>query len=150
VHNTAAGLHSIVQHNAQASTSTAGGTGTFAGGVIEAVGLLDRAAAPHVLLVVGDVPPPELFAARVREPEAPYGVALLLARGGSGGDGVDLAFRAAAAPDRPWPDAVEFLRWLLSSEPAAIIGRGGTATCWTRYMGGARRTPQTPRAPAAD
>jgi hypothetical protein len=150
VHNTAAGLHSIVQHNAQASTSTAGGTGTFASGVIEAAGLLDRSAARHVLLVVGDVPPPELFAARVREPEAPYGVALLLAREETGGDAVDLTFRATVAPDRPWPDAVEFLRWLLSPEPTAVIGRGRTATCWARDMGGARRTPQAPRAPAAD
>jgi hypothetical protein len=129
VHNTAAGLHSIVTGNAQPSTSTAGGVDSFGGGVLEAVGLLRRSAGP-VLLVMADAALPTIFAGFTPEPTAPYSVALLLARDGDGARvSVEVGAGAAGAP---WPDAVEFVRWLLRREPTTVIGRGRNALCCTR------------------
>jgi hypothetical protein len=122
VHNTAAGLYSIVRHNALASTSTAAVDATFGSGLIEALGLLHRVSATDVLLVVADAPPPAIFTAFTTEPSAPYAVGLLLALDGPG-ERIDIA-ASAAVRGTPWPDALEFVRWLDSTEPAATIGRG--------------------------
>jgi beta-ketoacyl synthase-like protein len=132
VHNTAAGLHSIVTRNAQASSSTAGGDDTFGSGVVEALGLLDRSAARHTLLVVGDVPVPTLFAPLAQEPACPYAVGFLVAGGDDDDDAIDVSFEPALTARHPWPDAVELLRWLLSSEPAVSVGSRRLATRWSR------------------
>ena len=131
VHNTAAGLHSIVAKNAQPSSSTAGGPESFGSGFIEALGLLRRVAGGRVLLVMADAPVPEVFARFTSEPSAPYAVALLLAPEGEGAR-VTVTLESGDGPTPPWPDAVEFLRWLLSTEPAAVIGRGRLRLCCAR------------------
>jgi hypothetical protein len=123
VHNAPAGLYSIVGENRQPSTSMAGSDGTFSTAVIEALGVLRRSETGRVLLVVGDAPVPAIFGRFVREPSAPYAVALLLARAGDG-PRVCLARGDAPDPCPTWPDAVEFVRWHLSAEPSAAIGRG--------------------------
>ena len=122
VHNTAAGLYSIVGDNAQPSSSTAGGADSFASGIIEALSVLARSSEGRVLLVVADAPLPDVLAHFTGEPSAPYAVALLLARAG---DGARVTFSPGGAAPAPsaWPDAVEFLRWLLSNEPSTTLGR---------------------------
>jgi hypothetical protein len=131
VHNTAAGLHAIVAGNPEASSSIAGGAESFAAAMIEACGLLHRTAAGRVLVVVADAPVPELFARFTSEPSAPYAVALLLVRDHAG-ETVRIDPGGDEAERPPWPDAVEFLRWLLSTEPATVIGRGRLPLCCRR------------------
>lgn len=123
VHNTAAGLYSILGKNTHASSSTAGAGESFGSGLIEVLGLLRRSTAGRVLLVAGDAPVPELFAHFTREPHVPYAVALLIARDADG-PRVEVAPGGPRTPKPGWPDAVEFLRWLQSTELAVVIGSG--------------------------
>jgi hypothetical protein len=130
VHNTAAGLYSIVTGNDQPSTSTAGGSESFGAGVLEALGLLRRCAGGAVLLVMADAPVPALFAGFTSEPAVPYAVALLLAREG---ERTRVTVEAGGGPAArpPWPDAVELVRWLVCREPDTVIGDGRNALRWT-------------------
>ena len=69
----------------------------------------------------------------MEEPIAAYAVGLLLA---ARGNGLPLAFRAAPAegglPANAWPDALEFLRWLLGGEPKLSLGAGARRWQWKR------------------
>ena len=145
VHNAQAGLFSIAAGNRQASSSLSAGSDTFGCAYLEALTHLEREPDRPVLLVVGDVPLAPTFAPLVVEPAAAYSMALLLAPAGTG---PRLAFAvgegdAAPAAARPWPDALEFLRWLLGAEPALEL-RGAHCTWrWTRT------DPPTSVSPAA-
>jgi hypothetical protein len=128
VHNAQAGLFCIAAGNREASSSLAARADTFACGWLEALTFLERDPGRPVLLVTSDVPLDPTFAVLVREPAAAYGLGLLL---GSSGDGpafdFDLAGRAEPGA-KPWPDAAEFLRFLLAGEERLELGRFG----WTR------------------
>jgi hypothetical protein len=133
VHNAQAGLFSIAAENREASSSVAAQEDSFACAWIEALTHLQRDPSRSVLLVMADIPLAATFAALVEEPVATYGVALLLAARGSG---QHLAFRAASVErERPvaaWPDAVEFLRWLLGDQPRLALGAGARRWQWER------------------
>jgi hypothetical protein len=123
VHNAQAGLFSIAAANRQASSSLAARADTFACGYLEALTHLEREPGRPVLYVMGDGQLASTFSHLVEEPGGAYGVALLLA---SAGDGPELAFDLGADASRaelPWPDGLEFLRWLLADEPALALGR---------------------------
>ena len=65
------------------------------------------------------------FARLVPEPPGAYGLGLLLAREGDGpAFDFDLAGRGKAGA-QPWPDATEFLRFLLAGEDRLELGRFG-------------------------
>lgn len=136
VHNAQAGLFSIAAENRQASSSVAAQEDTFACAFIEALMHLQREPSRSVLLVMADIPLATTFAALVEEPLAAYGVGLLLA---ARGDGEPLTFRAMPAernlPAPTRPDAVEFLRWLLGSEPRLSLGAGERRWQWERHAG---------------
>lgn len=125
VHNAQAGLFSIAAGNRQASSSIAAQEDTFACGWLEAATLLNRAPERPVLLVVGDVPLAATFASLVDEPEASYALALLLTAEAAPG-AVELRLGPAAGTPRArrWPDAAEFLRWLLGDEPRLALESG--------------------------
>lgn len=128
VHNAQAGLFCIAAGNRRASSSLAAGADTFACGWLEALAHLERDPATPVLLVTSDVPLDPTFAVLVKEPPGAYGLGLLLAREGTGpAFDLDLAGRSAPGA-KPWPDAAEFLRFLLTGEPRLELGRFG----WTR------------------
>jgi len=128
VHNAQAGLFCIAAGNRQASSSLAARADTFACGYLEALAHLERDPDRPVLYVMGDGRLAPTFAHLVREPPGAYGVGLLLAREGTGPElAFDLEGRAGTG-ERPWPDAAEFLRWLLAGEPALALGRFR----WTR------------------
>jgi hypothetical protein len=133
VHNAQAGLFSIAAQNRQTSSSIAALEDTFACGYIEALTHLQREPERAVLLVVADVPLAPTFARLVDEPAASYGVSLLLA---TAGEGPAISFGAAAADARsrkpPWPDAAEFLRWLLVGESHLCLGSGCRRWRWER------------------
>jgi hypothetical protein len=119
VHNAQAGLFSIAAGNREASSSLAGQEDTFGCGCLEALTHLEREPERPVLLVMGDVPLAATFAELVDEPVLSYAVALLVASEGRS-DGVPLGFSLAPATERPaprpWPDALELVRWLASDE----------------------------------
>jgi hypothetical protein len=128
VHNAQAGLFCIAAGNRHASSSLAAREDTFACGYLEALTHLEREPTRPVLYVMGDERLVSTFAHLVDEPPGSYGVALLL---GSAGQGPGLAFDLAEAQARAelkWPDAAEFVRWLLSDEPVLQLGRFR----WTR------------------
>jgi hypothetical protein len=128
VHNAQAGLFCIAAGNREASSSLAARADTFACGWLEALTFLERAPEHPVLLVTSDVPLDPTFAVLVEEPRGAYGLGLLLTRAGDGpGFDFDLAGRGEPGA-RPWPDATEFLRFLLADEERLELGRFG----WTR------------------
>jgi hypothetical protein len=128
VHNAQAGLFCMAAGNRQASSSLAGCADTFASGWLEALTFLERDPATPVLLVTSDVPLDPTFALLVNEPPGAYGLAVLLTREGDGpGFDFDVAGRSEPGA-HPWPDAVEFLRFLLAGEARLELGRFG----WTR------------------
>jgi hypothetical protein len=128
VHNAQAGLFCIAAGNREASSSLAAGADTFASGWLEALTHLEREPGRPLLLVASDVPLDPTFAALVAEPPGAYGLGLLLAREGEG-PAFDLDLAGGGAPgEKPWPDAAEFLRFLLAGEERLEIGRFG----WTR------------------
>jgi hypothetical protein len=134
VHNAQAGLFSIAAGNRKTSSSIAALEDTFACGYIEALTHLQREPESAVLLVVADVPLAPTFAKLIEEPAASYGVSLLLAADGTG---PTISFGAAAAPDTSprtpaWPDAAEFLRWLLLGESELVLGTGPQRWRWER------------------
>jgi hypothetical protein len=123
VHNAQAGLFCIAAGNRQASSSLAARADTFACGWLEALAHLEREPERPVLYVMGDARLADTFAPLVQEAPGSYAVALLLGREG---DGPEVAFgldAAAVAAPRRWPDAAEFLRWLLAAEPVLALGR---------------------------
>jgi len=134
VHNAQAGLFSIAAENRQASSSIAAQDDSFAYSYLEAMTLLDRDPERPVLLVVADVPLAPTFAALVEEPVAAYGLALLLTAHGAGE--ARLRFDPCAADAileaRAHPDAIEFLRWLLSGNASFTLGRKDRASRFAR------------------
>lgn len=133
VHNAQAGLYSIAAKNRRPSSSISAQEDTFACGYLEALTHLAREPEQPVLLVVADVPLAETFAAMVEEPTASYGVALMLASRGPGPE-LDFACGSDDGDARPlaWPDAAEFVRWLLGDEPRLELGAGRRRWSWTR------------------
>ncbi len=116
VHNAQAGLFSIAAENRQASSSMAACEETFGCAWLEALTLLQREPGRPVLLVVGDALLAPTFSVLVDEPPAFYALALLLE---ARAQGPSLHFSLApggAAPDRHWPDALEFLRGYLGEQ----------------------------------
>jgi hypothetical protein len=128
VHNAQAGLFCIAAGNRQASSSLAACADTFACGWLEALGFLERDPATPVLFVTSDVPLDATFSSLVQEPPGAYGLGLLLARTGEG-PAFDFDVEGRGEPGaRPWPDAAEFLRFLLTGGERVELGRFG----WTR------------------
>jgi hypothetical protein len=135
VHNAQAGLFSIAANNRQASSSIAAQSDTFPSGWLEAMTLLARDPERPVLLVVGDVPLAATFAELVDEPETSYAVALLLDRSADS-QAVDFSLEHGEVEPAPlrWPQAVEFLRWLVSDEPRLCLPSGRRRWTWERRV----------------
>jgi hypothetical protein len=124
VHNAQAGLFSIAAGNREGSSSVAAMEDTFVCGLLEALTVLERAPAGRVLLVTADVPLAATFAPLCDEPRATYALALLLGRNpATGGTALGLEAAPGAKAERTaWPQALEFLRWLLAGEGPLVLG----------------------------
>lgn len=132
VHNAQAGLFSIAAGNREASSSIAACEATFPSAWLEALTLLERVPTRPVLLVVGDVPLAATFADLVDEPEGVYSLALLLVATAPE-RGLSFSVGPAEPEDRPaWPDALVFLRWLLSDAPRLSLQSGRNRWTWQR------------------
>ena len=130
VHNAQAGLFSIAAANRSGSSSISAREETFACGFLEALTFLERNPERSVLLVVGDAPLSDTFAPLVEEARSAYALALLLSSGPGPRVGLELSPGAGGTSIRPWPDAVEFLRWYLSGEERLALGNGRRTWVW--------------------
>lgn len=133
VHNAQAGLYSIAFGNQQASSSISAREDTFGHAFLEALLHLERRPDTPVLLVIGDEPIPDNLAHLVDEPKITYGVALLLANEGEGTP-LEFGMEPSHAPRkaRPWPDALEFVRFLALGEQSASLESGRRRWSWKR------------------
>lgn len=133
VHNAQAGLFSIAAGDRCASSSIAAGEDTFGHGFLEALLHLERAPDSPVLLVVCDEPLPDNLIHLIEEPRTTYGAALLLARQAPG-TALDFELESGQAPpkQRGWPDALEFVRFLASDAPEAVLESGRRRFRWRR------------------
>ena len=131
VHNAQASLFSIAATNPSASSSLAAQGDTFSAGYLEALCHLERDPLRPVLLVVGDMELPEQFQHLVSEPAGVYGLALLLV---ATEESPYLELDVTPGPPEPlaWPDACEFLRFLLTDAPELTLGIEGRRWHWTR------------------
>jgi hypothetical protein len=146
VHNAQAGLYSIAAENRLPSSSIAAQDDTFACGFVEALAHLQREPERAVLLVMADIPLDATFSPLVEEPVAAYGLGLLLANDGDG-QAITFSSSASNAPTEPkaWPDAIEFLRWLIADEPQLQLGSGRVRWLWNRVGDrGAQRAASAP------
>ncbi len=130
VHNTSAGLYTIISDSRAPATALASGASTFAYGWIEAQAYLFENPDARVLLVCYDDLLPEEFLPYSRLQQCRYAVGLMLGAGNSGG--VELQ-RAAAATDDRLPLAPLFLAWWLSEEPSIRITAEGQGWSWIRH-----------------
>lgn len=126
VHNAQAGLFSIATGNCQPSSSLAAEADTFGHAFLEAMLHLQRAPQQPVLVVIGDEPLPPLFKHLIEEPEVAYAFGMLLTADGVGRPGgldldFDLAIGDEPLPKLDWPQALEFLRWVLQGAPDRLV-----------------------------
>jgi hypothetical protein len=133
VHNTQAGMFSIVAANRRKSTAVAAGRQTFPCGFLEALGMLGHGNGEKVLLVVGDEPLPPIFRRFTDDPVAAYAAGFLLARADHGPDAISLELGAGERGAKySWPQALEFLRWCLSGETTLTLGSDEFGWTWRR------------------
>ena len=134
VHNAQAGLFSIAAANRCASSSLSAGADTFPCAWIEAATHVQREPDRAVLLVMADVPLADTFAPLVDEAAVPYALALLVAAAGEGSP-LTLSLQHGSSTSlqrRPWPDALEFLRWVLGEDPTLEFEVGPRRWSWRR------------------
>jgi hypothetical protein len=136
VHNTQAGLFTIATGNRRPASALAAGRDTLGCSFLEGLGVLQRLGGGSVLLVIADEPLPPVLSPFVDEPQAAYAVAFLLEpHDGPGaitlslGDDPDSGDLPVAAP---WPQPVEFLRWIVSGEPTITLASPACRWTWRR------------------
>jgi hypothetical protein len=123
VHNAQAGQYSIAAQTRMASSSLAAGRASFGHGFLEAILLLHRRPWKPVLFVTADDVPPPPFDVLTEEASTPYALALLLEREPPGIEvGLQMLPPQVEGAPLQWPDAMEFLRWLLSAEDSLTLG----------------------------
>lgn len=131
VHNAQVGLFSIAARNREMATALSAGPDTFPYAILEALALAERAAGGPVLVVMADEPVPAGFEVFDDDPFASYALALVIERADAGPRvGLVPSGRDPLPSRPPWPQAIEFLRWLLSKEPALTLG---VKRAWTGH-----------------
>lgn len=139
VHNAASGLYSLIHEDRTPSVSIASGADTLMSGLMEANLPIALGEAERVLVVYYDEPLDGAYARFDRELSFPFGVALLL--GGASEDPVvQLSLnREGLAADNgehsdhgSEPQALTFLRFLLSEEPSIRLSGVNSAWSWSR------------------
>jgi 3-oxoacyl-[acyl-carrier-protein] synthase III len=129
VHNTSAGLYSIITASNAPATSLAAGPGTFAYGWIEAESFVAVHAGKQVLLVCYDEMLSSEYRPYSRQDQRSYALALLLGQAAHGG------FRLEASEPKAEelaPLAPLFMAWALSVAPVFSVTAGGQGWTWRR------------------
>jgi hypothetical protein len=130
VHNTAAGLYSIIKNHTVPSTSMASGASSFAMGWLEAEAYIHANGPARVLLVTHDNVLPDIYRPYVERGCRPYALAVLLARGDARSGALLSVHEPAHAEDRSIGPL--FLAWWLSQRPALTVVAERQEFRWTR------------------
>jgi len=129
VHNTSAGLYTIIKQSDVPATSVAAGAATFAYGWLEAETFLALNPGKAVLLVCYDEVLPVEYQPYSRQVQRSFALALLLRVAASGG----LTLRQShAGTEERMPIAPLFMAWALSTEPTLRVTVGGQGWEWQR------------------
>ena len=137
VHNTTSGLFSITEKSQAPSTAVAGFRDSFFNGVIEALGQMEARPEIDVLLVINEEPIHEIYQSFIENLEVPYGLALYLTRGGAGVNvrgtlGAGRHFSQSEKDPSELPQALKFLKWMLSDAPSVEFDRGARRWTWEK------------------
>lgn len=125
VHNSVAGLWSILKENRGPSTALAAGPETFGWGLLDAFAAIEEDPSKPVLFVFGDDRLPDLFQPYAPAEVVPHALALLL--GGPAERTLTVTWDSEAVGEPSnLPQSLHFLRALGDSEPQPWRGRGGT------------------------
>jgi hypothetical protein len=124
VHNTAAGLYTIVTASRAPATSLAAGAASFAYGWLEAEAFIAENRAQRVLLVAYDEPLPEEYRPYSDAEQRLYALAVMLGAG-EGDRAVELEVRAHSGNDERRPLAPLFMAWFLGSRPTFDVTASG-------------------------
>jgi len=131
VHNSAAGLFSIILDCPSTSTSISAGADTFGYGLVEAATHLMLNPGEKVLLVAFDEPPPDIFG--TASPDPAYGVAFLFSDA-DGFPSLQLRLQPAADPtEATEPLALTFLRFWRSGSTAGKAPTNRMIWEWKRH-----------------
>jgi len=129
VHNTSAGLFTIITQSDVPATSVAAGAGTFAYGWLEAEAFLAANPEKTVLLVSYDEVLPVDYQPYTRQAQRSFALALLLRVAATGG--LTMRESQAGAEDL-LPITPLFMAWALSTDPALRLTAGGQGWEWRR------------------
>jgi len=130
VHNTGAGLYSIVAQTRVPATSLASGPSTFAYGWMEAEGYLLENPTRRALLVCCEDPLPAVYQPFSAQTQCTYSVALMLRLAERGG--LALAFGSSDEEDDVLPFAPSFVAWWLSSARVLTLTADRQRWVWSR------------------
>ena len=129
VHNTSAGLYTIIKQSDAPATSVAAGAGTFAYGWLEAESFLAVNPGKTVLLVSYDEVLPVEYQRYSRQVQRSFALALLVRAAADGGFTLQLS---ATETEEPLPITPLFMAWALSTDPALRLTAGGQGWEWAR------------------
>ncbi len=129
VHNTSAGLYTIITQSDAPATSLAAGAGTFAYGWLEAEAFLVANPGKTVLLVSYDEVLPVEYQPYSRQVQRSFALALLLRAAAD--TGLTLQLSAADTED-PLPITPLFMAWALSTDSTLRLTAGGQGWEWRR------------------
>jgi hypothetical protein len=134
VHNSAIGAYTLAKQTRVPTTSLGAADHSFVAGLVSVYAYLREHPEHQVLYIAADHAVPETFRPSLPEDSASYVVAAVL---GLGGSGRHLSLDSQTPPKetpvgRPEPQAVEFLRWFFSEDPATILCTRATAWRLTR------------------
>jgi hypothetical protein len=130
VHNTSAGLYTIVGKSHAPASSVAAGASTFPYGWLEAEAFLVSSPGRRALLVAYDDPLPAEYRAYSSQTQCLYGVALMLRLAARGG--VTLETTTPGGDDEKLPLAPLFAAWWQSAEPSLRLAADGQGWLWSR------------------
>jgi hypothetical protein len=129
VHNTSAGLFTIIAESCVPATSLASGASTFAYGWLEAEGFLAEHPDARVLVVTFDEALPDEYLPYSTQRPCGYALGLLLRAAGERGFSLQTA---APESDEPLPMAPVFMAWVLSADPTLRVTADGQGWTWTK------------------
>jgi Beta-ketoacyl synthase, N-terminal domain len=129
VHNTSAGLYTIISQSRVPATALASGASTFAYGWLEAEAYLVENPTARVLLVSYDDLLPAEYLPYSKQRQCMYAVGFTLCAVPVGGLALEVV---AAEADELLPMAPLFVAWWLSAEPAMRITADGQGWAWSR------------------
>jgi hypothetical protein len=123
VHNTAAGLYTIVTASRAPATSLAAGAASFAYGWLEAEAFIAENRAQRVLLVSYDEPLPDEYLPYSDAEQRLYALAVVLGAS-TGGRAVELEIRSTTSSDDQRPLAPLFMAWFLGLRSTLEVTAG--------------------------